>query len=242
MVGFVIENVPWRDIPISVQGRKAARKTNKGELEEHIFCHVTKPAVNNADGQCCELRWYQSHKWRGFMLAARRERERERDAASHTGRSSASSCNVGSPNGHVVTQQTCLLAYCPGLSLLSPPVFCFRVERSPVSRYTRNIRAEIYRRFANLEQRVKQLPSPRSKPSSNGIRWLTLANSPLLRCFYPACNWMRVGNKKRGRGEDGNGRKIQRWNLQSTIAWSRYLYCPAGVTYQAQPACRLWNG
>lgn len=59
------------------RGRKAARKTNKGELEEHIFCHVTKPAVNNADGQCCELRWYQSHKWRGFMLAARRERERE---------------------------------------------------------------------------------------------------------------------------------------------------------------------
>lgn len=34
--------------------------------------HVTKPAVNNVDGQCCELRWYQSHKWHGFMLAAQR--------------------------------------------------------------------------------------------------------------------------------------------------------------------------
>lgn len=101
--------------------KRQARKTNKGEVEEHLFCHVTKRAVNNADGQCCELRWYQSHKWHGFMLAARR------DAASHTGRSFASSCNVGSPNGHVVTQQTCL-AYCPGIVTFSS-VFCFRVER-----------------------------------------------------------------------------------------------------------------
>lgn len=34
--------------------------------------HVTKRAVNNADGQCCELRWYQTHKRHGFMLAATR--------------------------------------------------------------------------------------------------------------------------------------------------------------------------
>jgi len=34
--------------------------------------HVTKRAVNNADGQCCELRWYRTHKRHGFMLAATR--------------------------------------------------------------------------------------------------------------------------------------------------------------------------
>lgn len=34
--------------------------------------HVTKRAVNNADGQCCELRWYRTHKRHGFMFAATR--------------------------------------------------------------------------------------------------------------------------------------------------------------------------
>lgn len=141
--------------------------------------------------------------------------ERERDAASHTGRSFASSCNVGSPNGHVVTQQTCL-AYCPGLSLLSPPVFCFRVERSPVSRYTRNIRPEIYRRFANLEQRAKQLPSPVLSLLMELDGW------PLqILLYYDVSIRRAVQFRGRGRKERGwKWRKIQRWNLQSTIAWS----------------------
>lgn len=174
----------------------------------------------------------------GVVLCWQRgKRERERDAASHTGRSFASSCNVGSPNGHVVTQQT-WLAYCPGLSLLSPPVFCFRVERSPVSRYTRNIRPEIYRRFANLEQRAKQLPSPVLSLLMELDGW------PLqILLYYDVSIRRAVQFRGRGRKERGwKWRKIQRWNLQSTIAWSRYLYCPAGVTYQAQPACRLCNG
>lgn len=47
-------------------------------IHEQRDRHVTKPAVNNADGQCCELRWYQTHKrfyvCRGTRPAAQRDR------------------------------------------------------------------------------------------------------------------------------------------------------------------------
>lgn len=49
---------------------------------------------------------------------------------------------------------------------------------------------------------------PRSKPS-NGIRWLTLANSPLLRCFYPACCSIQGEGAKRAGMEMAKNPKVE---------------------------------
>lgn len=207
------------------QGRKTARKTNKGELEERIFCHVTKPAVNNADGQCCELRWYQSHKWRGFMLAARRETR----PATQGDHSLLRVMSVHQTATLSRNRRASLIVQGYRYFLLRFSVFEWSALRfhDTLVIFDRDLSP-----FRQPRATGETITLPRSKPS-NGIRWQTLANSPLLlRCFYPACSWMRKewGDEKSG---DENGRKIQRWNLQSAIAWSRYLYCPAGVTYQA---------